>query len=113
MNHSLLYQKVYPTYLAVADLVTYFPKKDRYSIGIRLETELLELLKQAITAEVALPSLKDRALVYVITQAEISKVLIRGALDRTCIKETSYFSLAEKLEEIAKMANGWRKSLNH
>ena len=113
MNHSLLYQKAYNLYLNVAELVAQFPKKDRYSIGLRLENELLELLKQAVTAEVTLPTFKERALILVITQAEIAKVLVRGAMDRQCIKETNYFSLEEKLQEIAKMTNGWRKSLNH
>jgi len=112
MEHTIIFQKAYDAYRLLAELTEFFPKKDRFGIGIRMENTFLHLLEAIITAETTIPALKDRALIEAITQAEISAVLARLAMERDLIKETNYFFFAESFREIAKMTNGWRKSLS-
>jgi len=112
MDHTIIFQKACDDYRLLADLTEFFPKKDRYGIGVRFENTILHLLEAIITAETTAPALKERALIEVITQAEIAAVLARLSMERDLIKETNYFLLAESFMEIAKMTNGWRKSLS-
>jgi hypothetical protein len=112
MDHTIIFQKACDDYRLLADLTEFFPKKDRYGIGVRFENTILHLLEAIITAETTTPALKERALIEVITQAEIAAVLARLSMERDLIKETNYFFLAESFREIAKMTNGWRKSLS-
>lgn len=111
MDHTIAFQKAYDCYRLAAGLVPSFPKVDRYGLGIRLETTLLGVLEAIITAEVTVPALKDRALVDAAVRADIGIVLCRLARERKLIEDTNYFTLARGLQEIAKMAIGWRKSL--
>lgn len=111
MPHSLAFAKTYDAYKLVADLTQNFPKKDRYMLGVRLETSTLELLAHVAEAETTAPALKDRALIAATVKADICAVLARLALERKLIVETNYFTLAEAFQEVAKMATGWRKSL--
>jgi hypothetical protein len=112
MYHSLAFAKIYDAYRLVADLTTNFPKKDRYALGVRLETSTLELLSHIIEAETTVAALKDRALIAAVVSADICAVLTRLALERKLIAETNYFTLAEAFRETAKMTNGWRKSIS-
>lgn len=112
MEHSLVFAKAYDAYQLVASLVQDFTKKDRYSIGVRLETQFLLLIEDIVTAEVTVPALKDRALISATVRADVASVLVRLTLERKLIRETNYFLLANALTEIAKMATGWRKSLS-
>jgi len=111
MEHTIIFQKAYDAYRLLADLTEFFPKKDRFGIGVRLENTILNLLEAIITAETTIPALKERALLEAVTQAEISAIIARLAMERDLIKETNYFFLAESFREIAKMTIGWRKSL--
>ncbi len=111
MEHSLTFSKTYDAYRLIADLTMNFPKKDRYTLGVRLETSTLDLLARIIEAETTVAALKDRALIAAVVSADVCAVLTRLALERKLIVETNYFTLAESFQEIAKMANGWRKSL--
>lgn len=112
MPHSLIFAKVYDAYRLISNLTVNFPKKDRYALGIRLETATLELLEHIIEAETTVAALKDRALIAAVVSADICSVLTRLSLERKLIAETNYFALAEAFQETAKMANGWRKSLS-
>lgn len=112
MNHSLVFQKACDAFRLAADLVPHFPKVDRYSIGARIEASILDLIEHIAEAETTVPSLKDRALIATVVKADICMILIRLALERKLIGETNYFVLAESFQEVARMANGWRKSLS-
>lgn len=111
MDHTLMFQKAYDCIRLAANLVPSFPKVDRYGLGIRLEQTILDVLEAVITAEVTAPTLKDRALVDAAVHADIGIVLCRLARERKLVGDTNYLTLAGMLQEIAKMANGWRKSL--
>ena len=80
MEHTIIFQKICDDYRLLADLAEFFPKKDRYGIGVRLENTILHLLEAVITAETTVPALKERALIEAVTQAEIAAVLARLAI---------------------------------
>jgi hypothetical protein len=111
MQHTFSFQKAYDAYRLISDLTERFPKKDRYTLGVRLETTTLDIIEAIAMAEATVAALKDRALVSATVKADVASVLIRLALERELVSETNYFTLAEAYGEIAKMATGWRKSL--
>lgn len=112
MNHSLAFQKAYDAFRLATDLVPHFPKIDRYALGLRIEDAALDLVERVAEAETTVPSLKDRVLIATIVKADVCNILIRLALERKLISETNYFVLTESFQEVARMANGWRKSLS-
>jgi hypothetical protein len=110
-DHTILFQKAYDTYRLLSGLIETFPKMPRYAIGSRIDQTLLEIIEQIVTAETTTPALKDRSLVIIMVKAEIGIALIQLALERKLIGGTNFFTCSQQLKEIAKMANGWRKSL--
>jgi len=109
--NTVVLQKSLEIYLSLSGLITSWPKKERHTLGIRVETQSLLLIEQIVSAEQSLPILKDRYLFEASVKAEILKILLRCAVLRQLIKETNYFTLAGKLVEIGKMIGGWIKSL--
>lgn len=109
--NTLTLQKSYNIYLKLNRLVINWTKRERYNLGLRLETTCLLLLEQIITAEQIESVMKDRYLLEAIIKTEILKILLRLAMEQKLLKETNYFYLAEELVETGKMLSGWRKSL--
>lgn len=109
--NTIIFQKTYEIYSLLSKLIWQFPKKDRHSLGIRLETALLNLLEAIIEAEQTLPALKEKSLLGAIIKAELTKIFLRLSVENALIKETNYFRFIQTLVEIQKMLNGWRKSL--
>jgi hypothetical protein len=109
--NTIVLQKTYHLYQSLNKIVSRFPKKDRYGLGLKLENNCLTLLEQIIMAEQTMPVLKDRALIESSVRIEILKILLRLTMEKQLIKETVYFSLASLIIEIGKMIGGWRKSL--
>lgn len=109
--NTLVLQKSYSLYVQLNRLIASWPKRERYNLGLRLETSCLLLLEQIIAAEQTQPVLKDHYLLEAIIKSEILKLLVRLALEKKLIKETNYFTLSTELVEIGKMTNGWKKTL--
>lgn len=109
--NTIVQQKTYRLFISLDKIITGFPKKDRYGLGLKLENTCLFMLEQIITAEQIAPVLKDRSLIEVSVKAEVLKILLRLCMEKRLIKETVYFSLSALIIEIGKMIGGWRKSL--
>lgn len=80
-------------------------------MGLKLDNSCLLLLEEIITAEQAIPVLKDKALLAASVKSEVIKILLRLAMEQKLIKETNYFAWSAMLIEIGKMIGGWKKSL--
>ncbi|OGH80562.1 MAG: hypothetical protein A3I29_03900 [Candidatus Magasanikbacteria bacterium RIFCSPLOWO2_02_FULL_44_11] len=109
--NTILLQKTYEVYRQVSVEIASFPKFDRYSVGMKIDSASLGLIEAIITAEQAEPILKDRALIEASVKNEVTKIFLRLALERKLIKETNYFVWSGMLVEVGKMIGGWRKSL--
>ncbi len=87
-----------------------FPKKDRYTLGQRLETITLEVLE----AFFQIPRSKGPEKILLLQKAsaklDVLKVFIRLAKDTQSLDNRKYLQLEQPLVEIGKMLGGWLKA---
>ena len=103
--------KTYELYKTFYSCLEKFPKKDKYTLGAKIETYLLNVLELLILAS---SSIKDKKLPCV-QQASIKfdtlKILIRLAYEVQALDEKKYLALQKYIQEIGKMLGGWQRSL--
>jgi len=103
--------KTYELYKTFYVYLGKFPKKDKYTLGIKIENYLLNILELVILAS---GSIKDKKLPCV-QQASIKfdtlKILIRLAYDVKALDDKKYIGLQKHIQEIGKMLGGWQRSL--
>ncbi len=109
--NTILLQKSCQLYFDLNKLTAFFPKRDRYDLGLKIDNSCLELIELVIEAEQILPVIKDVALIKAHIKAEFLKIILRITMEKKLIKETNYFDFSGRLIEIIKMINGWRKSI--
>ncbi len=106
-----IFAKIYDFYKLLYQYLKSFPKKDRYSLGQKLDNLTLEMFKLVImtgatTRENKLPLVEKS-----ITSVDLLKILIRLAKDIQALDNKKYLQLESSLQEIGRMLGGWRKSL--
>ena len=88
-----------------------FPKKDRYSLGQKIDTLTLTIFEQVIAAGMASRDKKLVILERAIVSLDLLKILLRLAKDIQALDNKKYLQLEQALQEIGRMLGGWRKSL--
>jgi len=111
LSQLKIYQKVYDFLLWVKPTVQRFTRVYKYSLGIELEKEVLELLRTIIKANL---NRGDKAgeIKQCLIHYETVKVFVRLAKDYRLLSLRQYKFAAEKLEEIGKMLGGWQKKFS-
>lgn len=92
--------------------IKYFPKKDQYALGIRIENMALEILELALLARAKSGLSRMLILKKLDLKLKILKLMIRLASDLKILSTSRYISLQEKALEIGKMLGGWIKKLD-
>jgi hypothetical protein len=87
-----------------------FPKKDRYTLGVKCENIILEILELLFLANSKQKASRSLILNKVDVKLKILKTLIRLCFDIKAIDQKKYILLQEHLQEIGKMLGGWIKS---
>jgi four helix bundle protein len=104
-------QKIYDFYRDLYLVIEKMPKKDKYSLGIKLEEISLSLLELTIAAG----NLQQKEKLIPLNKANIKidvlKTLLRLTYDIHAIDQKKYLTLEEKLQEIGKMLGGWIRSI--
>lgn len=109
-NISII-QKTYDFYRDLQIVIEKMPKKDKYSIGQKIQETTLNLIELLISAGY---SSKEKKLFYLDQAAiklELLKILIRLAEEIKSIPIKKYIILEGKLQEIGKMLGGWLRSI--
>lgn len=106
-----LTQKIYDFYRDLYLIIEKMPKRDKYSIGLKIDKTTLDLLESVIKASSSLAEEKQAALSQASVKTDILKLLIRLAYDIKTTDQKKYLKLEEQLQEIGKMIGGWIKSL--
>lgn len=91
-------------------MIEKMPKKDKYSLGQKIEQTNLEMIELLIGAG----SNKDKKLLYLekaSIKLDLLKLLIRLAEEIKAIPTKKYLHLQEILQEIGKMLGGWIRSI--
>lgn len=89
-----------------------FPKKDRYSLGQKIDTLALTIFEQVIAAGMATQDKKLTLLERAIVSLDLLKILIRLAKDIQALDNKKYLQLEQALQEIGRMLGGWRRSIS-
>ncbi len=84
-------------------------KADKLGVWSRVENTNLACLELATLAALSPANGKTEILRQLSLKIEIAKRLIRICYEIKLVADQTYLSLVEKLEEVSKMAAGWRK----
>ena len=87
-----------------------FPKKDKYSLGGKLDATTLTIFEELFFASQSKGVDKLDALQKASIQLEVLKILIRLAKDVQATDTKKYLALQEILQEVGKMLGGWLKA---
>ncbi len=100
--------KAYEFSLWLIQKVEHFPRAYRFSIGDRLVSGVIDLLLRLVDAAYA----RDKRSILVEVNGMLNRMryLLRLAKDLKLFKVDSYGYTAERVEEIGRMAGGWRKA---
>ncbi len=102
-----IFTQTYALYKLFYEYLPSFPRTDRYTLGQKCETILLEILEAVILASTLpkqdkLPILKQAS-----RKIDVLKVLFSLGQDLKVIDNTKYAVLDAALNEIGKMFGGW------
>jgi len=88
------------------------PKMDRYTIGEKVFSLLIELLVGILQAQYLTQEQKIEKLKANSSELDNIKILVRLTRSLEIIDEKQYINLENKLQEIGRMLGGWIKWLN-
>ena len=106
-----VFQKSYDLYKGLHVMIKKYPKGDRYSLGEKTQTEILELIEAITKAGHAKKEWKVPQIEQAIIKLELLKVFIRLGYDTKCLSERQYLAIQERVQEIGRMLGGWKKSI--
>lgn len=106
-----LIKKLYELYKCSHKTILVFPKHERYSLGEKIENNILETMELSLFGNAQPKNFKETYLLKANAKIEILKILFRLALDNNFINETQYLKAEEYLQESGKMLGGWIKYL--
>ena len=107
MIHDLkIFQKTYDFLFWTKQVVQKFAKAHKYSLGLQLEGEELELLKAIVRANSARTGRKE-LVEECLVRFEMVRVLVRLSKDFKLITLKQYEFSSERLLEIGRMLGGW------
>ncbi|MEK7992964.1 MAG: diversity-generating retroelement protein Avd [Planctomycetota bacterium] len=100
--------KTYDFSLWLIQKVEHFPRSYRFSVGDRLVAAVIDLLLRLVDAAYA----RDKAAILAEVNGMLNRMryLLRLAKDLKLFSLDSYRHAAERVEEIGRMAGGWRKA---
>ena len=105
-----IFQKTYDLYKLYYQYLVNFPKKDRFTLGLRCENVILDLLEAITEASQISKSGKLPILQKASLKLDQAKMFIRLAKDLKILDNKKYLTLESHLQEIGRMLGGWIKS---
>lgn len=106
-----IFQKTYDFLLWSKPTVQRFARVHKYSLGVQLESEVIELLKQIVRANFKRGG-KGKEIEDCFVSYEIIKILIRLSKDYQLINVKQYEFASEQLVELGNLLGGWYKRYN-
>ncbi len=109
-HQTPLFQAVYKLYVAWHVRCESIPKKDRFTIGQKTESLLLDVLTLTVTAYHTKDSHHKKEILSEANMSlECAKITIRLAKDVKAIEQHWYVQYEGRLQEIGKMLGGWMR----
>jgi len=88
-----------------------FPKQEKYSLGEKIESLILELLELTFNALSRPKNEKLLVVRKISSKNDLLKILIRLCYEIKLIDQKKYIRIQEYLQEIGEMIGGWLNSL--
>jgi four helix bundle protein len=107
LDDLIIYQKTYDLILWFFPIINKFPKKQRFVLGQQIENELLEIIKDIISANNERN--KTEILKRISVRLDTLRILVRLAKDLRFFSIKHYENAAVKINEIGKLLSGWMK----
>jgi four helix bundle protein len=107
LDDLIIYQKTYDLILWFFPIINKFPKKQRFVLGQQIENELLEIIKDIISANNERN--KTEILKRISVRLDTLRILVRLAKDLRFLSIKHYENAAVKINEIGKLLSGWMK----
>lgn len=109
-NIPILIQKLKSIYCDWSIIQKNIPKIHRYSLGIKIDTNIIVLIEYCFV----LISTKDILLLTkIIAKIDMLKLLIQILFDVKGIDQKTYIRINEKIEEVGKIVFGIKRNLEN
>lgn len=89
----------------------HFPKKSRYTLGDKMDAVFVEVLELLCIASYESKEKKIPTLERALRGIDVLKFFARVAWELTILDNQKYIELSKGLEEVGRMAGGWKKGL--
>lgn len=97
--------KIFHNYLKI------FPKQEKFSLGIKIENLILEILELFLLAKFSSKNEKINIVKQASQKIDLLKVLIRLVYETKSLNLKKYLILEQEATGIGKMTGGWIKYL--
>jgi len=102
--------KLYELYSKLYTAVKALPKKDRYTLGVRMEQTALEILELALLARTKIGPSQLLILNKIDIKLKMLKLFIRLSAELKSLAGGTYAELEGRVLEIGRMLGGWLKT---
>lgn len=110
-NQITVIQKSYDLYRLTYEYTKKFPKSDKYALGEKIKTIILDILELLLEAEIAKREWKAPILEKTSRKLDLLKLLTRLSNDIEILDDKKYLTLSEQLLEIGRMIGGWLRAV--
>jgi len=101
--------KLFVLYEITHKLIFKFPKHERYTLGEKTETAILDGIEFFVLANQVSKYEKEKILAKANSKVELLKILFRISLNCKILDSKEYLEIENRLQEIGKMTQGWIK----
>ena len=108
-----IFTKLYDFYKELYQALKTFPKRDRYSLGQKIENIALDVFELLFKINIVDKPRKLELLENINAKLDFEKVLLRLARDNKCLDNKRYLHLESSLQELGKMTGGWIRYLKN
>jgi hypothetical protein len=111
IENFIVYQKAFDFFVWQKSVVKHLAKVHKYSLGIQIESESLDLLKKIIAANMSRTG-KSREIERCLVSIEILKVLFRAGYELNReggVSLKQYEGASERIVELGNLCGGWLK----
>jgi hypothetical protein len=93
------------------DAMDHLPKKARFTLGARIDTEFLSIIELVFTTGALSKDKKEPYLKKALANLDLLKLLLRVSWEVKALDNRQYLLVSTPLEEIGRMLGGWLRFL--
>lgn len=107
-HHLPIYKLTYDLLLRIMQVTKDYPREYKHTLGQKLKDEIIDLVVLIYKANTAKD--KTQHIEIILERVQVVQLLIRLSHDMRILPRKHYADLAEKIDGLARQAQGWLKS---